>query len=200
MKNEENIFDQFFDNAPDHLNGEKNRQNQLYAQIMSQREQSDSTLRAQMFDSLIKSYLGGKVEKDPDKQIVYLHLLALNFQEFFDAKPLFEELDKKLPEEKREELRKIAKKIASKQVALLTRPEDEIPDLSLTLVEGEGKTNQDEFKLKAAGSSFTFGVELLSIGLSSAKVRVTNMATFEPKPLDLLYPFMICLSWITPNL
>lgn len=37
-----------------HLNGEKNRQNQLYAQIMSQREQSDSTLRAQMFDSLIK--------------------------------------------------------------------------------------------------------------------------------------------------
>ena len=140
-----------------------------------------------MFDSLIKSYLGGEVEKDPDKQMVYLHLLALNFQEFFDAKPLFEELDKKLPEDKKEELRKIAKKIASKQVTLLTKPWDKIPELSL--VEGEGKTNQGEFKLTVNGSPFTFLVELLSIGSSSAEVRVSGMETIESKPLEFAVSF-----------
>ena len=38
-----------------HYNEEKNRETQLYVQIMTQREQSDSALRSQMFNSLISS-------------------------------------------------------------------------------------------------------------------------------------------------
>src|SRR5512141_2357154 len=66
----------------------KNRQSQLYVQIMSQREQSDSALRERMFNALISSYFGKEVSTDPEKQIMFLNLLPLNFQEFFDAKPL----------------------------------------------------------------------------------------------------------------
>src|SRR5512135_3149636 len=72
------------------MNAEQNRKSQLYMQIMSQREQADSSLRERMFSALISSYFGNQISKDPDKQLMYLHLLSLNFQEFFDAKPLFE--------------------------------------------------------------------------------------------------------------
>ena len=71
-----------------HYNEEKNRETQLYVQIMTQREQSDSALRSQMFNSLISSYFGQEILRDPEKQMMYLHLLTLNFQEFFDARPL----------------------------------------------------------------------------------------------------------------
>ncbi|MCC6272531.1 MAG: hypothetical protein IT572_03605, partial [Deltaproteobacteria bacterium] len=53
-------------------NQEKNRETQLYVQIMTQREQSDSTLRSQMFNALIGSYFGEDILKDPEKQMMYL--------------------------------------------------------------------------------------------------------------------------------
>jgi len=47
--------------------------------------------------------------------------LALNFHEFFDLKPLFEELETELEEiEEKNKLREIAKEIAGKQEALLS--------------------------------------------------------------------------------
>jgi len=84
---------------------EENRKVQMYAQIMSQREQNDSTIRAKMFEALLSNYL--KISSDNkgtpnefNEKIVFLSLLMENFQEYFSAKHLFEDLYAKISIEK----------------------------------------------------------------------------------------------------
>ncbi|MDH4097207.1 MAG: hypothetical protein OEW25_04195 [Nitrospira sp.] len=82
---------------------EANRKSQVYVQMMTEREKSDTSIRENMFKALLDGYLQTLKEdvKREDlesfrKRIVFLELLAVNFQEFFNAKPLFEEVYEKL--------------------------------------------------------------------------------------------------------
>lgn len=82
---------------------EENRRSQVYVQMMTEREKSDTNIRENMFKALLDGYLktlGDDVKKEDResfrKRIVFLDLLAVNFQEFFNAKPLFEEVYEKL--------------------------------------------------------------------------------------------------------
>lgn len=82
---------------------EENRKSQVYVQMMTEREKSDTSIRENMFKALLDGYLktlGDDVKKEDlesfQKRIVFLELLAVNFQEFFNAKPLFEEVYEKL--------------------------------------------------------------------------------------------------------
>jgi len=104
-----------------HINAERSRSNQLYTEIVSKREMADTELRAKMFENLIKCFFGSTSKQKTDKEkLTLLRLLALNFHEFFDLKPLFEELESELEEGDRYKLREIAKEIAGKQEALLS--------------------------------------------------------------------------------
>jgi hypothetical protein len=71
--------------------------------MMTEREKSDVQIRESMFKALLDGYLQTLKEdvKKEDlesfrKRMVFLELLAVNFQEFFNAKPLFEEVYEKL--------------------------------------------------------------------------------------------------------
>ena len=82
---------------------EASRKSQVYVQMMTEREKSDTAIRENMFKTLLDGYLQTLKEdvKKEDlesfqKRIVFLELLAVNFQEFFNAKPLFEEVYEKL--------------------------------------------------------------------------------------------------------
>src|SRR5436190_4779557 len=69
--------------------------------IQSQREQAESQLRAGMFGSLIGP-LGGPENNKPiaaDRELLLTELLALNFNESFDMKPLMEHADRRIAEE-----------------------------------------------------------------------------------------------------
>lgn len=68
---------------------------QLYAQLMSQREQSDSALRKDMFRAILESFLK-ESSKSLDEQVLNLELLAYNFHDALDLKPLFIYLNKKI--------------------------------------------------------------------------------------------------------
>ena len=104
-----------------HVNSERNRSNQLYAEIVSKREISDSELRAKMFENLIKSFFGStSQQKSNTERLTLLRLLALNFHESFDLKPLFEGLESGLNNNEKERLRDIAREIAGKQKAQLS--------------------------------------------------------------------------------
>jgi len=105
-----------------HINAERSRSNQLYTEIVSKREMADTELRAKMFENLIKCFFGSISQQKTNKEkLTLLRLLALNFHEFFDLKPLFEELETELGEiEEKNKLREIAKEIAGKQEALLS--------------------------------------------------------------------------------
>ena len=120
---------------------EQNRSAQIYMQIMTEREKSDTDIRAKMFERLIVNYLGefkqfANRDDEPSfrKQVMILDLLALNFQEFFNARPLFEEVYRRLVKMKAEaktreartqweeverEIIRVAKNVASRQALVL---------------------------------------------------------------------------------
>jgi hypothetical protein len=96
---------------------EINRKAQLFVQTMSNRETSESNLRAKMFEQLMNHYFE---KKDEGAQLLFLKLIALNFQEYLNVKPLFEHLDKKLTSSLyRKELRKVAKDTVGHQIVEL---------------------------------------------------------------------------------
>jgi hypothetical protein len=101
--------------------------------IQSQREQAESQLRANMFTSLIGPITGPQKDGkpiSPDREELLAELLALNFNENFELKPLLEDASKMLANKKdsigngpanapdpREPLWSIARRIAQRQKA-----------------------------------------------------------------------------------
>lgn len=78
---------------------EQNRRAEMFVRTMTEREKADTEIRQSMFQSLLNGYLGSLkddfVKADEDsfrRRIMFLELLTINFQEFFNAKPLFEEV------------------------------------------------------------------------------------------------------------
>jgi len=75
----------------------------LYAEMMGRREEADSNLRKDMFNSILTTFLS----KDPNlklsaaeqisQQILSLELLAYNFHESLDIAPLFKDVERRIP-------------------------------------------------------------------------------------------------------
>lgn len=116
-------------------NAEQSRMSQAYMQVMTEREKADTGIREQMFKTLLERYLG-EFKADPQnlrefkRRIVFLDVLTLNFQEFLNAKPLFEDLHDRIVEYERrihdmrapalkEDLQRVARRAAARQVAML---------------------------------------------------------------------------------
>lgn len=103
----------------------------LYAQLLTQREQSDSLIRKDMFGVVIKSFLADAKQEDWNDKILQLELLANNFNQSLDLAPLFKELARRLPkgagltraqsEELRKRLDLTAANVIFKQVNSLAR-------------------------------------------------------------------------------
>ncbi len=113
--------------------------------LISEREQAQSQLRASMFSNLITPISGPSKEKEigPHRERVLVELLALNFHEDFEFKPLMLHVDKRLSKscnpncdvekndekiiskeqakEDRASLRSIARRITSKQIKTLIK-------------------------------------------------------------------------------
>jgi hypothetical protein len=132
---------------------EQSRRAQVYMQVMSEREKADTAIRQEMFKTLLTNYLGS-FETDKSqretldsfrRRIMFLDLLNLNFQEYLNAKPLFEDVFSRLEKAKKaerkggaeyetlgklqEDLIEVAKNVASRQsstlaLAGLSRPFD----------------------------------------------------------------------------
>jgi hypothetical protein len=75
----------------------------LYAEMMGRREEADSNLRKDMFNSILNTFMA----KDPSlritpeeqirQQILSLELLAYNFHESLDIAPLFKDVGRRIP-------------------------------------------------------------------------------------------------------
>jgi len=75
----------------------------LYAEMMGRREEADSNLRKDMFNSILTTFMA----KDPNlkvtseeqirQQILSLELLAYNFHESLDIAPLFRDVERRIP-------------------------------------------------------------------------------------------------------
>src|SRR5262245_41997407 len=79
----------------------------LYAEMMGRREEADSNLRKDMFNSILTTFMA----KDPAlrlssdevirQQILSLELLAYNFHESLDISPLFKDVERRIVLEQR---------------------------------------------------------------------------------------------------
>lgn len=68
----------------------------LYAQLLTQREQSDAQIRKDMFNVVISNFLKETRQGDLQTQVLQLELLASNFNQSLDLAPLFKDLARKL--------------------------------------------------------------------------------------------------------
>jgi hypothetical protein len=96
------------------------------SQLLNQREQSDTTIRAELFKALSdKVFRDASGRLGPEQRAVFAELLALNFHQHIELKPLMLDIDQQLHAEgKREDigtLRSVARRIRDRQVQLLTR-------------------------------------------------------------------------------
>jgi hypothetical protein len=97
----------------------------VYTQLMSSREQAESALRKDMFVSIIQTFLRPQSASLEDRML-NLELLAYNFHESLNLKPLFVHLQKQVeaaPGPSQAEfsgrLNKVAREITTRQMVLL---------------------------------------------------------------------------------
>ena len=98
---------------------------QLYAQLMSQREGAETSLRKDMFNSIIGSFLKPKAAGYEEK-VLNLELLVYNFHEALDLAPLFKsvysQVSKSTKPDKTDYMRRLeeaADEVKNKQIAAL---------------------------------------------------------------------------------
>ena len=110
-----------------YLNNKQNNEAKisLYTQLMSSREQSESALRKDMFNSILGTIL--KDSHSLDENILQLELLAYNFHESLNLMPLFVYMSRQIALEKNIQLKedyqkrlyKMAGDVTSKQISSL---------------------------------------------------------------------------------
>ena len=111
---------------------EKNRRIQSGIQILSNREAVLADMRTKMFGDLIQHYVKGQ---DPKSKIVIVELMAVNFQDLFQLRPLFDDLDATLrpASKERKELRRVAKNVISRQINTIVGSGGSVCELELEI-------------------------------------------------------------------
>jgi hypothetical protein len=99
----------------------------LYAQLMSQREDAETSLRKDMFNSIIGTFLTSKKKTGYEEKVLNLELLAYNFHEALDLAPLFKTVYRQIDTSPKSpandyllhRLEQAADEVKSKQIAAL---------------------------------------------------------------------------------
>src|SRR5215467_825359 len=97
----------------------------VYTELMSSREQSESGLRKDMFLSVIQSFMKPE-NAGLESKMLNLEMLAYNFHESLNLKPLFDHMDRQISatqgSEKKtytDRLDRVAREVSSRQLLLL---------------------------------------------------------------------------------
>jgi hypothetical protein len=102
----------------------------LYTELMSKREESDTTIREQMLSLMMKTFLTG-TNGDLEQEVLGLELLAKNFHESIELSPLFRHVNKQIAENSDSPAKKadylhrlevVAKDVTGKQLEVLQEP------------------------------------------------------------------------------
>ena len=124
----------------------------LHTELVSKREEADTTLRKGIFDRVLETYL--KEAKNTDEKIVALELLSTNFNESLNLSPLFWQI-----------LREIQQPGQRKNSRMLTerleRVSNEVKDRQIALLETSGDKEEGNFNTEAlsTGANNSFEME-----------------------------------------
>jgi hypothetical protein len=107
-----------------------NRQIQTAIQLLTNRETVTADMRTKMFGDLIQHYFKGR---DARSKIVIIELMALNLEQVFQLRPLFDDLATELPpgSKGRSELKRVARNAATRQTEQIIGDGGQVCELKL---------------------------------------------------------------------
>jgi hypothetical protein len=159
----------------------------LYTELMSKREEADTLLRKEMFNSIITNFLKPSSLEQPDQTVLNLELLAHNFHDSLDLGPLFKDVYKNLDKEPDknaeyiERLKKVTQEVNAKQVAMLEEAGGK-RDRSVALADLDARPGgvtvmDDVIEVKSGDADRTptpkqVRIEVLSANLGRKELRV----------------------------
>jgi len=177
----------------------KEAHTQLYAELMGKREEAESALRKDMFNSIITSFL--KTEK-PDRgtsltkieeKVLNLELLVSNFHESLNLKPLFIHLEKIINTSKVKDnikteytgrLNKIAKEITRKQMLVLENAGNSFSRvIVLKRLHNDGRIKLEEEVLEINGIKRIFRIVVIGVNNDAEEIKV-RLEVLTPNDLD----------------
>ena len=166
----------------------------LYSELMSKREESESALRKDMFVSIIQSFLT-KSGSDLSGDVLNLELLAYNFHESLNLKPLFLDLKRRIDRAAAAAPSPAARDETAEFYARLERVAREIGRKQMIVLEGAGRkfdrtidmTNDPEgsslepVTLVLDSIPTTFSIDVLAVNRDMREIGVgLNIETPDP--------------------
>jgi hypothetical protein len=155
----------------------------LYSELMTRREESEATLRKEMFQSIIGSFFDATTGS-VDVKLLKMELLAQNFHEALSLSPLFLHLRREIgrapvteTERRSYEVRlsELAREVTRKQLVVLEaggRRFDWTVLLSDSLLAGQASETLEDVTLDLDGVSRRFRVTLQSVDTVSREMHV----------------------------
>ena len=155
----------------------------LYSELMTRREESEATLRKEMFQSIIGSFFD-QGSASLDTRLLKMELLAQNFHEALNLVPLFEHMQREIDrtnvprEEKRyfaSRLGDLAREVTRKQMIVLEssgRRHDWTVIISDSLAAGTASQQLDDVEFTLDGIKRRFRVTLSRADTANRELRV----------------------------
>jgi hypothetical protein len=160
---------------------EANRRAQVVIQTLSSRQATVADLKAKMFTTLMQNYFKGG-EARPK----ILELMALNFQDDFELRPLFDNLDAELKDQAgKTELRRVARNIVGREIANLVGSGGNVCELDLTQSAADklrcngvdaGESCQEGLAMANGGGVTCVPISLRLLKVQEDRIRVAASA------------------------
>jgi hypothetical protein len=166
----------------------------LYTELMSRREESESALRKDMCVSIINSFVNPR-DTGLSASVLNLEMLAYNFHESLNLKPLFAEMrrrvmreqgETKTPEARAENdaylarLESMAREIVRRQMIVLEGVGMTF-DRTIDLTGDPGGTSLEPATLTLDGVPTDFAIDVLSVDRANREIRI-GLSIETPDP------------------
>ena len=183
----------------------------LYTELMSRREESESALRKDMCVSIINSFVNPR-DTAISASVLNLEMLAYNFHETLNLKPLFSEMRRRVMRASEEAKTPEARAESAEYLSRLESVAREIVRRQMIVLEGVGKkfdrtvdlsgdpegTSLEPETLSLDGVPTTFSIDILGVNRENREIRLglsietpdaelgrqTKLATFSVSYFD----------------
>jgi hypothetical protein len=165
----------------------------LYSELMSKREESEATLRKEMFQSIIGSFFDAQ-STSLEAKLLKMELLAQNFHEALNLTPLFQHIRREIagapvsPQLKRAyeaRLSELAREVTRKQMIVLESGGERFDWtilLSDSLIAGTRTETLEDVELTLDGIRRRFRVTLYQVDTVQRELRLGLEIETPPQP------------------
>lgn len=163
----------------------------VYADMVSRREQSESTLRKDMFQTILQPVLTQKRD-EVEQNVLRLEMLAYNFHDSLDVGPLFKDIYRQLSARSDEMAERLRKRLEDSAREVIGKEIDSLREAGSVLertvymnkipAEGVAVVDGEELKLRGPNAQARlFRVEVLTFNPDRKEFRV-RMEVFTGNP------------------